>query len=600
MPQDPRLSETDGKLVAFDQSRDPMLVVEGPQQRVCACNDAATTMLGDRDLIGRPLREAADDVLADALLDLYDEAYRTGVAQSDDRWAITPWRDDNGSVRGVIGVATEPVTSSLVGMVQDALLPADLPVVPCLDVAGRYLLAPDSAAGGDWFDAVVRPDGRVALVTGDVVGHGIGASAVMGQLRAVLHEHLITDQPLTAALSALDRYARVQPESRAATVCVAEIDPRTGLVDYCTAGHPPPLVVTATGHTRFLVPTGAGPLATDAGLATRHDRLEPADLLLLYSDGLLHRPGTTATRSTVELSTAVADAATGRPPAGASARAADHVCALTLDQLVHGGGHDDDITVLAAHRVPPLLPFSATLPAQPSSVTRTRAAMADWLAPLELRPVDDMAVHHALDELMANVVNHAYVDASAGQRTVRVHAELDAHGDLVCTVGDSGRWQPPGPSGDGGRGLALVRGLVDSLRLEHGPGGTTATFRHRLGRPVQLLSATPAGLRGPVEPGRQAPYSARREGPLLNVRGALGQEEADQLRVDLQLETRGRTLPLQVDLSEVTHLASAAVQVLHEVVAIDGAELVLHAPAGTIAQHVLDQAQVPYRPVPVN
>ena len=236
----------------------------------------------------------------------------------------------------MIGVATEPATSSLVGMVQDALLPADLPVVPCLDVAGRYLLAPDSAAGGDWFDAVVRPDGRVALVTGDVVGHGIGASAVMGQLRAVLHEHLITDQPLTAALSALDRYARVQPESRAATVCVAEIDPRTGLVDYCTAGHPPPLVVTATGHTRFLVPTGAGPLATDAGLATRHDRLEPADLLLLYSDGLLHRPGTTATRSTVELSSAVADAATGRPPAGASARAADHVCALTLDQLVHG------------------------------------------------------------------------------------------------------------------------------------------------------------------------------------------------------------------------------------------------------------------------
>ena len=600
MPQDPRLSETDGKLVGFDQSRDPMLVMEGPQQRVRACNDAATTMLGVRDLIGRPLREAADDVLAAALLDLYDEAYRTGVEQSDDRWAITPWRDDEGSVRGVIGVATEPATPSLVGMVQDALLPADLPVVPCLDVAGRYLLAPDSAAGGDWFDAVVRPDGRVALVTGDVVGHGIGASAVMGQLRAVLHEHLITDEPLTGALSALDRYARVQPESRAATVCVAEIDPRTGLVEYCTAGHPPPLVVTASGHTRFLVPTGAGPLATDAGLATGRDRLEPADLLLLYSDGLLHRPGTTAARSTVELATAVADAATGRRPSGAPARVADHVCHSTLDRLVHAGGHDDDITVLAAHRVPPLLPFSAALPAQPSSVTRTRAAMADWLAPLELRPVDDMAVHHALDELMANVVNHAYADASAGQRAVRVDAELDAHGDLVCTVGDSGRWQPPGPSGDGGRGLALVRGLVDSLRLEHGPGGTTATFRHRLGRPVQLLSATPAGLRSPVEPGRQAPYSARREGPLLNVRGALGQEEADQLRVDLQLETRGRTLPLQVDLSEVTHLASAAVQVLHEVVAIDGAELVLHAPAGTIAQHVLDQAQVPYRPVPAH
>ena len=151
MPQDPRLSETDGKLVGFDQSRDPMLVMEGPQQRVRACNDAATTMLGDRDLIGRPLREAADDVLAGALLDLYDEAYRTGVEQSDDRWAITPWRDDEGSVRGVIGVATEPVTPSLVELLQDALLPDDLPVVPGVEVAASYPQAdrtPPPAATG--------------------------------------------------------------------------------------------------------------------------------------------------------------------------------------------------------------------------------------------------------------------------------------------------------------------------------------------------------------------------------------------------------------------------------------------------------------------
>ena len=104
---------------------------------------------------------------------------------------------------------------------QDALLPADLPVAPALDVSATYLLAADDArAGGDWFDAIVRSDGTVALVVGDTVGQGIKASAVMGQLRAVLHERLLADDSIPEALRSLDRYARVHPESHAATVCV--------------------------------------------------------------------------------------------------------------------------------------------------------------------------------------------------------------------------------------------------------------------------------------------------------------------------------------------------------------------------------------------
>ena len=125
-------------------------------------------------------------------------------------------------------------------------------------------------------------------------------------------------------------------------------------------------------------------------------------------------------------------------------------------------------------------------------------------------------------------------------------------------------------------------------------GGTTARFRHRLGRPAQLLAAVPAAGSGPRARDRDAPYSCRREDGRLRVRGAVGAEEADQLRVDLQLETLGRTQALRVDLAAVTHLGSAAVRVLHELVAVDGADLVVQAPAGTVAQHVLERARVPY------
>ena len=135
-----------------------------------------------------------------------------------------------------------------------------------------------------------------------------------------------------------------------------------------------------------------------------------------------------------------------------------------------------------------------------------------------------MAVEHALGELMANAIKHAYAGTRAGQRTVAVDADLDPGGDLVCTVRDTGRWQTAGPSEDGGRGLALVRGLVDSLRLESDAGGTTARFRHRLGRPAQLLAAVPvAGVPGPARPRpetRRTPAGGRTDACACGARWA--------------------------------------------------------------------------------
>src|SRR6185369_3274019 len=111
---------------------------------------------------------------------------------------------------------------------QRQLLPPGLPVLPAVLVAASYLPAGGAAAGGDWFDAIALPGGRVALVVGDVVGHGMAASAAMGQLRAVLHDRLEESGDLLAAVRAADRTAHRVPEARVATVCGAVLNPADG------------------------------------------------------------------------------------------------------------------------------------------------------------------------------------------------------------------------------------------------------------------------------------------------------------------------------------------------------------------------------------
>ncbi len=194
---------------------------------------------------------------------------------------------------------------------QDALLPQWLPVLPGVEIAGRYLLAQsESAAGGDWYDAVGLGRGRVALIVGDVVGHGVAAASVMGQLRAVLHERLTSGSDLGDAMLALDAFARHIPDARAATLCVAVLDSSTGRLDYCTAGHPPPLVVRpGASLARYLRHSGAAPLATTGEMTVAVDHVDRGDLVVLYTDGLLARPGRGLASSTVELGQVAVDAA---------------------------------------------------------------------------------------------------------------------------------------------------------------------------------------------------------------------------------------------------------------------------------------------------
>lgn len=170
---------------------------------------------------------------------------------------------------------------------QAAMLPAD-PGSPGWHT--RYRPADDRlAVGGDWYDVVPLGDERYGLVVGDCVGHGLGAAAVMGQLRSAARALLLQDLAPAATLDGLDRFARTLPGAECASVVCAVVDERARTVTYSTAGHPPPLVLS-DGGSRWL-DAGHGTLL---GLAP-HPRTEAVatfragETLLLYTDGLVER-----------------------------------------------------------------------------------------------------------------------------------------------------------------------------------------------------------------------------------------------------------------------------------------------------------------------
>jgi hypothetical protein len=145
--------------------------------------------------------------------------------------------------------------------------------------------------GGDWYDVVNLPDGRYGVVVGDVVGRGLDAAAVMGQLRSAGRAVLLESHAPAHVLSALDRFAALVPGAAVSTVFCAVIDPRDGAVRYSSAGHPPAIVAQADGETCFLEAASSLPLAVvdDLERPEAEVTLPPGSTLLLYTDGMVER-----------------------------------------------------------------------------------------------------------------------------------------------------------------------------------------------------------------------------------------------------------------------------------------------------------------------
>jgi serine phosphatase RsbU (regulator of sigma subunit)/anti-sigma regulatory factor (Ser/Thr protein kinase)/anti-anti-sigma regulatory factor len=619
---------------AIEQAPYILIVCDGPELRVAGLNGASRALFAGRDVLGRPLREALADLAGQQWIDLYEQVYRTGEPVAGQQWrahitlpdgsvrelfadfSITPWRHPDGAIRGVIGGGTDVTeivqarlsaerhaadlqqqyrqARDVVDALQQALLPRGLPLLPGARVAASYLLAgAGAAAGGDWFDVVPRAGGTLALVVGDVVGHGVTASGVMGQLRAVLQDRLDGGAAPADALAAADRLARRVPAARAATACVAVLDPATGALAYCTAGHPPPLVVAASGAARFLPASGAGPLGTGTAFPVAAARLDPGDVLLLYSDGIIERPGRAAAEAADELARVAADAVAGRALHDPGASPAERACTQTVELLVRATGYSDDITLLAAQLVDPPEPLCAEVPAELTRLGGLRKAFGAWLESLGVTDEDAFALQHAVGEVVTNAVEHATADALVG-----VRARLIDTGAVEVTVVGPGAWREPERISERGRGLALSTQLVDDLTLDRSGSGTVATLRHRVTRPAALLdSAAAAPLPHPAPGPAELSIVDGADGTAVVVAGPVDAGSADRLQHDLLYRSRGGTVPLAADLAGVTHLASAGVAALHAVAArhrAHGTALTLLAPPGSAARNVLALVALPY------
>ena len=501
----------------------------------------------------------------------------------------------------------------IVAELQEALLPTALPVLPRVRIAARYLVAGrEQAAGGDWFDAIPLDGGAVALVVGDVVGHGVAASAAMGQLRAVLAELLAAEDDLGRVLRRTDAFAARMPSLRAATLALMVLDPATGTMRYTTCGHPPPLVIGLDGRARYLEGTGTGPLGTGSPPVLASAALAPGELVLLYSDGLVERPDRTIAEGMAELAVVAttaanaADAADAAVPADgrdAGPAAAERVCRLTVEMLTRAG-HSDDITALAAQWLAdPVPPLHLSLPSTRPSLTTARDAFAGWLRRLDATADDWEALHLAMVEVFTNAIEHAYPCEAPG--TIELDASLENDGSVACLVSDHGTWRPPDPAdADRGHGLMVAGHVVDELLVSHpvaddaaGPRGTTVTLRHRLRRPAVLASghraehvAYPAERPFTVDTSVAAGATAR-----ALVGGTVDITTADLLVRRLLSVSRGGTVALVADLTGVTQLASAAVRALYEVreqLAAHGQRLLLVTAPGSAAHMVLDLARL--------
>ncbi|MDM4139129.1 MULTISPECIES: SpoIIE family protein phosphatase [Mycobacterium] len=618
----------------------PALLVglEGPDHRFVAVNAAYRTLSPPIDSIGLFVRDIYPELESQEILHMFDQVYQTGEQQSGTEWRVqadfdgtgqaqehffdfivTPRRAGDGSIEGV-QLAFVDVTSRVqtrmaaearleelseryrnvrdsATVMQQALLAPSVPVIPGADVTAQYLVAAeDTAAGGDWFDAIPLGD-RLVLVVGDVVGHGVEAAAVMSQLRTALRMQVVAGYPIAEALEAVDRFRKHVPGSNTATICVGSLDFATGEFRYCTAGHPPPLLVTADATARYLEPSGAGPLGSGTGFPVRNEFLEIGDSILLYTDGLIERPGRPLGASTAEFAELAANIAGGHRGfvIESSVRAIDRICSETLEMLLRSTGYSDDVTLLAAQRRTPPAPLHLTLDATIRAARTVRTRLRQWLSEAGADADDISDVVHAISEFVENAVEHGYATEVADG--VVVEATLSGEGNLHASVTDRGRWKDHREGETGrGRGLAMAEALVSEAHVSHGSEGTTASVTHRLSRSASFVTDSVISRVAERRTVSVEFVSEISEPGRIVVSGDVDSNTASTLDRQIAVESRSGIAPLTVDLSAVTHLGSAGVSALaaaRERAQRQGSEYVLVAPPGSPAHHVLSLVQIP-------
>ena len=373
--------------------------------------------------------------------------------------------------QAIVNARTFERQSRIAEELQRSLLPAELPPPQVVSSAVRYL--PGSAeadVGGDWYDLVAVGDGRVGGGVGDVGGKGVLAASQMGQLRTALRAHTLEGLSPAAVLARLDALAKTGGVDLFATVVAFDIDLASGTCRYSSAGHPPPALVRRDGTVVLLDEAGSLPLgvAPAPQYLDGEVRVGPDETLFFYTDGLIERPTQPYDIGLARLVESLAAHAGADPP---------ELVDAVLDDLVSFEERPDDIAVLALRPAPADgARFSRRYALEPPMLALLRADLRRWL--LGIGADGDLADEIVLStsEAVANAIEHAETPA---QQTVEVEASVRAP-DVVVVVQDFGTWREPPRTTDRGRGLVLIRALMDSVEIEPAPRGTRVTMHRRL------------------------------------------------------------------------------------------------------------------------
>ncbi|MGW0883499.1 SpoIIE family protein phosphatase [Streptomyces sp. NPDC002671] len=355
---------------------------------------------------------------------------------------------------------------SMAVTLQRSLLPRTLPEQGALELAYRYLPA-QAGVGGDWFDVLPLSGARVALVVGDVVGHGLHAAATMGRLRTAVHNFSALDLPPDELLSLLDELvARIDQDETAsdgaaavtgATCLYAIYDPVARRCTVARAGHPPPALVLPDGTVEFPeVP--AGPPLGLGGLPFETAGLElpEGSRLVLYTDGLVEDRDRDIDVGLDLLSDAL------RRTAGASP---EDTCRTVLDRLA-ARPSDDVVLIIARTRVlGPDRVAQWEVQSDPAAVSQIRASVTGQLAEWGLDELE-FTTELILSELVTNAIR--YGRPPIGVRLLRDRT-------LICEVSDRSTTSPhlryAATTDEGGRGLFLVAQLAERWGTRYTPDG---------------------------------------------------------------------------------------------------------------------------------
>ncbi|MEU8696458.1 SpoIIE family protein phosphatase [Streptomyces sp. NPDC048680] len=400
---------------------------------------------------------------------------------------------------------------------QRTMMPSLGAGIPGMTVAARYVPTGGGLqVGGDWYDMIPLPNGRVALVIGDVQGHDVRAAALMGQLRIALRAYASEGHRPDAVLARASRFLSGLTDAyedgehsgaRFATCLYAEVDPDTGTLDIARAGHPDPVVMTADGTAVIRQTAGGLPLGieSDTDYPTTRFTLEAGETIMLCTDGLIETGGHDLATGWVRL----------RPILERHTSDLEKL-ADALVQAVHGPAshyttgpladrREDDVAVLllrregaAARRTAPRRTALTIAQAEPERISaarqQVREMLHDWADPEQV----DSAVL-MISEMATNVLVHTDGDALLVAQASGEHGERRLRVEVADRSDELPHKRRPGEMASSGRGLVLMEMLADAWGVDPRGEGKSIWFElYESAEPVELMEAEPVRLPEPA------------------------------------------------------------------------------------------------------